>query len=294
MAPSWIFTRLGEGMTLLCDRRQWDLPGGSPLWLGLRELCLSVDFDAGLLAGGGGVTWLRRIEPEAVPASALNPPERGCARLYMGLPNLSGLMGLDAGEVLRHLERGNDPQRLELKPGRCAAGGEVLASGQPRALLSLALKSALWALLLELMEALTTSLGTTDTNGYASCKALAGARMARDLLLENLADPPGLDALATRVGLSRRVLNAHFKALYGDPVSACLQRWRMERAAAMLLRRDHSVKQVAYLVGYRHPSNFVLAFRRYTGMSPGQFQQAGRDGAPQLYSADESGAPDTP
>jgi AraC-like DNA-binding protein len=39
----------------------------------------------------------------------------------------------------------------------------------------------------------------------------------------------------------------------------------MHQALAMLTRHDATIAEVAYAVGYSHPSSFSVAFQRYFG-----------------------------
>lgn len=99
------------------------------------------------------------------------------------------------------------------------------------------------------------------------------AHAARELLCADLSRPPPIDQLARTVGLSPRRLNELFRLLFGDSVFGCFTTWRLERAHALLTEGMRSVKEIAYQLGYAHPSNFVLAFSRQFGESPGRFQR---------------------
>ena len=94
------------------------------------------------------------------------------------------------------------------------------------------------------------------------------AESARALLEERFADPPGLKALARDVGTHPAKLMRLFKAVHGSTISGYLEAFRMERARQLLDQGDLPVTQIAYEVGYEHPSNFATAFKRRYGLSP--------------------------
>jgi AraC-like DNA-binding protein len=70
---------------------------------------------------------------------------------------------------------------------------------------------------------------------------------------------------------------SHLQHLFKQGTGARLGRWlaerRLQRAARLLTECNMSVKEVAYAVGYKHPSSFVRAFERFFGQTPGQFRQ---------------------
>jgi AraC-like DNA-binding protein len=53
-----------------------------------------------------------------------------------------------------------------------------------------------------------------------------------------------------------------------------LDETRRELAEAYLLEGKHSLAQIAFLLGFADQGNFARAFKRWTGMSPGQFQKS--------------------
>lgn len=113
-----------------------------------------------------------------------------------------------------------------------------------------------------------------------ACPALSGpelvrVRRARDRLVEDLRDPPALDELAASVKLTPRRLNAGFRALFGTTVFDYLRDARMDAARRMLdAGLDLPLKQLAWNVGYGQATNFVTAFRRRFGVSPGRYRKS--------------------
>lgn len=99
----------------------------------------------------------------------------------------------------------------------------------------------------------------------ASRLAANGVVKAQQLLSTNFVDPPSLDDLAQEVGMSRSGLCSAFRQIVGQSVFDHIAELRMQQALAMLTRHDATIAEVAYAVGYSHPSSFSVAFQRYFG-----------------------------
>lgn len=48
---------------------------------------------------------------------------------------------------------------------------------------------------------------------------------------------------------------------------------RLQRAAELLSMSNMSIKEIAYNLGYKHPSSFVRAFQRVFAQTPGHYRQ---------------------
>jgi len=82
---------------------------------------------------------------------------------------------------------------------------------------------------------------------------------------------PTLTELAALCDLSVRQLTRAFRASRGCSIGEYIAKQRIARAK-QLLTGDHSVKTVAYALGFPSPSGFCAAFRRATGLTPGEFR----------------------
>lgn len=63
-----------------------------------------------------------------------------------------------------------------------------------------------------------------------------------------------------------------FRAVTGLPPHRYLRRARLERAEQLLTGGDATVTTIAHRVGFSSVSHFIAAFRRHTGMTPGQYR----------------------
>lgn len=91
--------------------------------------------------------------------------------------------------------------------------------------------------------------------------------LARDLLVSNLENPPGLGQLARNAGMSHPKLNRCFRQVFGMTVFEYLRNERLNQARQML-DRGLNVTETAYAVGYESISHFSQAFKKQFGALP--------------------------
>ncbi|MEZ5716791.1 MAG: AraC family transcriptional regulator ligand-binding domain-containing protein [Paracoccaceae bacterium] len=99
--------------------------------------------------------------------------------------------------------------------------------------------------------------------------AAVSARVRRALVDILPAGEAGIDAVATRLAMSRRSLQRRLRD-EGASFAAVLETTRAELATHYLSRADMSVQEISYLLAYRDPASFYRAFQGWTGMTPGQ------------------------
>jgi AraC-like DNA-binding protein len=100
------------------------------------------------------------------------------------------------------------------------------------------------------------------------------AGQVRSLLIQML--PSGSadqEAIASRLYRSSSTLQRQLQA-EGTSYREVLESTRSKLAEEYLKQDEHSHAQIAYLLGFSDQSNFSRAFKRWTGMSPGQFQKS--------------------
>ena len=89
--------------------------------------------------------------------------------------------------------------------------------------------------------------------------------------LREVQTAPTLDELAALCKLSVRQLTRGFRASFGCSIGDYIASSRVEHAKRMLAG-DQSIKAIAYSLGFNSPSRFGFAFRRATGLTPGEFR----------------------
>lgn len=85
--------------------------------------------------------------------------------------------------------------------------------------------------------------------------------------------------LAGRAGMSRSAFASRFKELLGETPLDYLTRWRMQRAAILLQNDEVPLKEVVSRSGYVSEAAFRIAFRKWSGETPGNYREKLRAGA---------------
>ncbi|RZJ72026.1 AraC family transcriptional regulator [Flavobacterium sp.] len=96
-------------------------------------------------------------------------------------------------------------------------------------------------------------------------------RKAKDIIIANMAEPPGLQELADQIGLNLKKLKTGFKQIYGDSVYAFLFDYKMEFARKLLEDGTHNVNEAGLKIGYSTASHFISAFRKKFGTTPKKY-----------------------
>lgn len=96
-------------------------------------------------------------------------------------------------------------------------------------------------------------------------------RQAKEIVIERMAEPPGLKELAEEIGLSLKKLKEGFKQIYGDSVYSFLFDYKMEVARKMLESGKYNVNEVGLKVGYSTASHFIAAFKKKYHTTPKQY-----------------------
>jgi len=99
------------------------------------------------------------------------------------------------------------------------------------------------------------------------------ALLAKEFIEANYLQDITLDILCQIAYLSPQHLIRQFKALTGYPPHKYLSRVRIKVAAANLLQRDNTIRQIGELSGFNDPHTFILSFKKMIGMTPQQFRE---------------------
>ncbi len=94
---------------------------------------------------------------------------------------------------------------------------------------------------------------------------------ARDYLLTHMDAPPALSQLATIVGINEFKLKCGFKEMFGQPPFAYLADVRLEMARTALQKKEKTVTQIAFELGYASLQHFSAAFKKKFGVPPARF-----------------------
>lgn len=96
-------------------------------------------------------------------------------------------------------------------------------------------------------------------------------RRAKDIVVSNMAEPPGLQELADQVGLNLKKLKMGFKQIYGDTVYGFLFDYKMDFARKLLDSGAYNVNEVGLKIGYSTGSHFIAAFKKKFATTPKKY-----------------------
>lgn len=91
---------------------------------------------------------------------------------------------------------------------------------------------------------------------------------------DNLAQDISLEQTAETVGVSPYYLSRLFKDETGENFVGYLTRLKMERAKELLQKYGYSIKKVSDALGYSSPTYFCKVFKRYTGLTVGEYKKS--------------------
>lgn len=89
---------------------------------------------------------------------------------------------------------------------------------------------------------------------------------------QNISDTIDLDAIATKVGISKFYFERLFQAEVGTSYYAYSKRVRMHNAASRLKHTNQSIYEIAMIYGYGSNAAFTRAFKTFWGVSPTAFR----------------------
>ncbi len=99
-------------------------------------------------------------------------------------------------------------------------------------------------------------------------------RKAKEIIIANMSEPPGLEELSDQVGLSLKKLKMGFKQIYGDTVYGFLFDYKMDYARQLLDSGSYNVNEVGLKIGYSTGSHFIAAFKKKFATTPKKYLMA--------------------
>lgn len=125
-----------------------------------------------------------------------------------------------------------------------------------------------------LYQILTISFNSNDKDYYFTPFEIAKIHDARSIL-ENYIDkkPPSIKAISKRVALNEFKLKSGFRKYFHSGIFEMLMERKMQEAKFLILNTDNPIKQISSMVGYPRVTNFITAFRRKFGVTPGSLRR---------------------
>jgi len=96
-------------------------------------------------------------------------------------------------------------------------------------------------------------------------------KLAKEIILEKMVEPPTINELAKEVGMSEYQLKLGFKNIYGNTIFGYLNDYKMNRSRKMLDSGEYKVQDAAFELGYTNPSHFIAAFKKKFGITPKKY-----------------------
>jgi AraC family transcriptional regulator, L-rhamnose operon regulatory protein RhaS len=99
------------------------------------------------------------------------------------------------------------------------------------------------------------------------------------LYIQDSIDQPELlrmDRLCDKFNYAPNYLSIFFKKQTGEPIKQFITRHRLSRVEGSLLYGKESIGDIADAYGFADESHLCKQFRRYYGMSPGEFRREGK------------------
>jgi AraC-like DNA-binding protein len=90
----------------------------------------------------------------------------------------------------------------------------------------------------------------------------------KNIIISNLEKQLPLRSLAHMVGTNEFNLKKQFKTAFGTTVYGYLNQYKMEQAKSMLIKGETKISEVSVKMGYKYPTHFTSAFKKYFGYLP--------------------------
>lgn len=105
-------------------------------------------------------------------------------------------------------------------------------------------------------------------------KNVAKIRLAKEIIIQKMAEPPTLQQLADEIQLPINCLKQGFKQVYGDTVFGFLLDYKLEKAVQLLKEGSMNVNEVSLQLGYSAASHFISAFKKKYGTTPKKYMMS--------------------
>lgn len=99
------------------------------------------------------------------------------------------------------------------------------------------------------------------------------ASFVTEYLNNHLQEDINLDLVADKLNITPGYLSTYFKEKTGTNFSDYLNDLRISRARELLMNLELRIQDVASEVGYHNVNSFIRMFKRYTGITPGEYRK---------------------
>lgn len=127
---------------------------------------------------------------------------------------------------------------------------------------------------LELLFLLDHLMGSRAFANFLFLLTLPQKRNIKAFMQANYDKPLKVEDYAYLTGRSESTFRRDFKTFFATTPQKWLKEQRLEKALQLLNKKEMSVADVAYEVGYENTSYFIRAFKEKAGLSPKQYMLA--------------------
>jgi AraC-like DNA-binding protein len=125
-----------------------------------------------------------------------------------------------------------------------------------------------------LYQLLETTFKKNPSQQYFTPFEIARIHEARDILETYISKkPPSIRSLSRKVALNEYKLKTGFKQYFNTSIFDWLIDRKMQHAKHLILTTNRPIKDICAMVGYPRTTNFITAFRRRFGMTPGSLRR---------------------
>ncbi len=125
-----------------------------------------------------------------------------------------------------------------------------------------------------LYQLLETAFKTNPSQQSFTPFEVARIHEARDILETYISKkPPSIRSLSRKVALNEYKLKTGFKQYFNTSIFDWLIDRKMQHARHLILTTNRPIKDICAMVGYPRTTNFITAFRRRFGMTPGSLRR---------------------
>lgn len=118
-----------------------------------------------------------------------------------------------------------------------------------------------------------TALQHNECSASLTAKDIRKLTEVREIIRGNMMIGISLPKLAKQVGLNRNRLSYGFHQLFGETIADYTMKLRIEFTKKFLCRKKGTVKELALLLGYKHPSNLSTMIKNQTGLTAKQLKK---------------------
>lgn len=126
-----------------------------------------------------------------------------------------------------------------------------------------------------LYQLLEISFKRSTNSNFFTPFEISRIHEARSILERSIdKKPPSIKSLCRQVALNEFKLKTGFRKYFNSGIFEWLLEQKMQQAKNLILNTNKPVKEIASLIGYPRTTNFITAFRRQFGFTPGSLRRS--------------------